>query len=608
MNSVSQFLEQNTQLIPLLLIGVLLLVSWISLEYTKNYNLDKIKRRTVGDGQYGTARWATRKEILRANKPVPFKPQIWRKGINLPTEEGFICAMDKPGTALLNSYDHHILIVAGPGSGKTTGIMCPNIEYTLAAGNSFVTTDSKGDLLRWYGRIAAEDYGYTIFVIDFRNPLESQANNLLYQVNRYYDQYRQNRDLRSLARAEKHAKIVASAVIHSGGFREGGQNSYFYDSAEGMIAAVCLLVAEFCPPQERHIVTVFKLILEMLEPAAGSSQKTPKTVGQEIMEKLPAEHKAKWLAGSALHSGGSGSASVMTTAMSRLLSFIDTESEQILCFDPAVTTEQLCSEKTAVFIVFPEEDKTKHTLVSLMIQQMYNAVIAYTDEYTSQHCLPRRLYFFEDEFGIFPKQENFEDMAAAGRSRNMFLVPVVQSLSQLQSNYGIADAKTVMSCCKSVIYGGFAPLSDDSEQFSKHLGSQTVSGGSVSRSSNSSKTNSSGSSRNTSMMSRQLMMADELKRMPQFSWIVEHGSDHPFIARLPHWSKWKIRFNKPFQMPMSEPKLIHYGSCKSLKTAITAKYKTGFVSPENIEQDDDGRAASLAMGPEPIQGIEQYFG
>lgn len=541
----------NPQHFTLLMIGVLLVVALFVAEFGRSYNINKIKRRTVGDGQHGAARFAYKPEIKKMHHSVSFEPQKWRNGKNLPKQEGFICSMPSPGKALVNSADHHILIVAGPGGGKTTGILCPNLEYTLACGNSFVTTDSKGDLLRWYGRIAAEDYGYTIFVIDFRNPLESQSNNMMYMVNFYFDQYKKKKDLRSLALAEKHAKIIATAVIHSGGFKEGGQNAFFYDAAEGLIAAVCLLVAEFCEPQERHIVTVFKLILDMLAPSEDSTEKKKKTVAQDIMEHLPPEHKARWLSGSALNSGGSSAASVITTAMSRLLSLIDSESEQILCFDPEVNINQLCSEKVAIFLVFPEEDKTKHVLVSLMIQQMYNAVIAYADEYTDNHCLDRRLYFFEDEFGIFPKQENFEDMTAAGRSRNMFLVPIVQSIFQLHDTYGQNGAKSVMSCCKSVIFGGFAPLSDDAEFFSKHLGTQTVAGGSVSNSSNA---KSSGSSKNISMISRPLMTADELKQLPQFSWVVQHGSTHPFISKMPHWSKWKLKYDKPFTMSRHQPK------------------------------------------------------
>ena len=43
------------------------------------YSLNGIKSKTVGDGQHGTARWATKAEIKKIYKHVPFDPQRWRK-------------------------------------------------------------------------------------------------------------------------------------------------------------------------------------------------------------------------------------------------------------------------------------------------------------------------------------------------------------------------------------------------------------------------------------------------------------------------------------------------------------------------------------------------
>lgn len=55
-----------------------------------HYTLGNIKSRTVGDGQHGTARWATDKEIRQTYAHVPFKVREWRRGQNLPTEQGLI--------------------------------------------------------------------------------------------------------------------------------------------------------------------------------------------------------------------------------------------------------------------------------------------------------------------------------------------------------------------------------------------------------------------------------------------------------------------------------------------------------------------------------------
>ena len=43
-------------------------------------SLNGIKAKTVGDGQHGTARWATKKELKQTYQYIPFRPGQWRKG------------------------------------------------------------------------------------------------------------------------------------------------------------------------------------------------------------------------------------------------------------------------------------------------------------------------------------------------------------------------------------------------------------------------------------------------------------------------------------------------------------------------------------------------
>lgn len=42
------------------------------------YSLNRIKDKTVGQGQHGTARWATKKEIRNTYKQVVYQPTEWR--------------------------------------------------------------------------------------------------------------------------------------------------------------------------------------------------------------------------------------------------------------------------------------------------------------------------------------------------------------------------------------------------------------------------------------------------------------------------------------------------------------------------------------------------
>ena len=54
--------------------------------------------------------------------------------------------------------------------------------------------------------------------------------------------------------------------------------------------------------------------------------------------------------------------------------------EQILCFGTALDAEKFCNEKSAIFIVLPEEDQSKYFMVSLIIQQLYREILVIADE------------------------------------------------------------------------------------------------------------------------------------------------------------------------------------------------------------------------------------
>ena len=70
--------------------GLMFLVIGCLAGLSHYYTLSGIKSKTVGDGQHGTARWATTKEIRQTYAHVPFEVEKWRNGQNLPTEQGLV--------------------------------------------------------------------------------------------------------------------------------------------------------------------------------------------------------------------------------------------------------------------------------------------------------------------------------------------------------------------------------------------------------------------------------------------------------------------------------------------------------------------------------------
>ena len=603
----------------LALCGALLVFLLMASFLSKSYSLDRIKSKTVGDGQHGTARWATPKEISKTYHTVPFRPRRWRKGKELPTEQGLILGSvggdkrkSKGGSllkisrklleklrrpvagkqkrkpkkkskvlskvkkvieeqgdirALVDSDDIHCLMIGASGVGKTAFFLYPNLEYACACGMSYLALDTKGDLARNYGAIASRYYGYRVSVIDLRNPTRSDGFNFLTLMNHYMDIARADpSNLAARAKAEKYAKILAKTIVNPDGDDSNrGQNAFFYDAAEGLLTSVILMLAEFLPPdkehpqERRHIVSVFKLVQDLLEP----SKVKGKSHFQLLMGKLPPDHKARWFAGAALNSAEQAMASVMSTVLSRLNAFLDSELEQVLCFDSAIDAEKFGSEKSAIFLILPEEDTTKNFMAGLMIQNLSRELFAVADENGGK--LQNRVVLFCDEFGTMPPFDVLP-LFSAGRSRRLTLVPIIQSLAQLEKNYGKEGSEIIQDNCQDTIFGGFAPNSQTAEVLSKALGNRTVLSGSVSRGKND-------PSQSLQMMERPLLTADELKAIPKGNFIVQKTGQHPMRTRLRLFLEWGITFEEPYIVPERADRAVAYANREDLERNLPQSNK-----------------------------------
>ena len=568
---------------PLIAAGVVIVLFIVLLSVlTSNYSLNGIKSKTVGDGQHGTARWATTQEIKKSYASVPFDVANWRAGKNLPAVQGLILGSTQRGKqldALVDRDDVHCLMIGASGVGKTAFFLYPNLEFACASGMSYLALDTKGDLARNYGTIAKKYYGYHVSVIDLHNPTRSDGSNLLTLINRYMDIAREHPDnLAARAKAEKYAKILAKTIVNPGGDdQDRGQNAFFYDAAEGLLTSVILLLAEYVPldsagHEKRHIVSVFKLVQELLAPSGQNK----KTCFQVLMDNLPSTHKARWFAGAALNTSEQGMASVMSTVLSRLNAFLDSELEQALCFDSAIDAEHFAAEKSAIFLVLPEEDATKNFMAGLMIQNLSRELFSVADEHGGK--LQNRVVFYCDELGTMPPFDVLP-LFSAGRSRKLTLVPIIQSLAQLEKNYGKEGAEIIADNCQDTIFGGFAPNSQTAETLSKALGSRTVLTGSISKGKDS-------NSQSLQMAERALLSPDELKSLPKGEFVVMKTGTHPMRTKLQLYFKWGIKFEEPYQVPERAQREVYYAGKEELLMNIKRKSLTQVHPPTAPKADD----------------------
>jgi len=606
-------------------LGMFVVIGGLSV-LSYHYTLSGIKSRTVGDGQHGTARWATPKEIHTTYHVVPFRPRRWRKGEDLPAVQGIILGsmggrkrrakrgvisqtthkllerlrcptagkkeQRKPKKkktaiskiknvvedqqdvrALVDSDDVHCLMIGASGVGKTAFFLYPNLEYACACGMSYLALDTKGDLARNYGCIASKYYGYQVTVIDLRNPTCSDGFNFMTLVNHYMDRAKRDpNDLTAKAKAENYAKILAKTIISPEGSSQYGDNAFFYESAEGVLAAIVMLLAEFILPEKdgtekRHIVSAFKLVQDLLAAPGGGRGKNGFHV---LMDMLPSVHKARWVAGAALTAADQAMASVMSTVLSKLNAFLDSELEQVICRDNPIDAERFASSKCAIFVVIPEEDPTKNFIASLMIQNLSRELFSVADE--NRGRLKNRVVICADEFGTMPPFDILS-LFSAGRSRRLTLVPIIQSLAQLEKNYGKEGAEIICDNCQDTIFGGFSPQSKTADALSAALGSRTVLSGSVSQGKE--------SSQSLQMMERALMTPDELKSIPKGEFVVMKTGTHPMRTKLRLFLDWGITFDPDgYRMPEQAARKIAYVDQSELIRSI---HRSCTKNPYNME-------------------------
>ncbi|MCM1546239.1 MAG: type IV secretory system conjugative DNA transfer family protein [Clostridiales bacterium] len=135
-------------------------------------------------------------------------------------------------------------------------------------------------------------------------------------------------------------------------------------------------------------------------------------------------------------------------------------------------------EPNVLFIKYPEEKETRHSMVALLMVQLYKALLEKAGvnselKETADSKLKRTCYFLMDEFGQLPKIHRFELIVPIARSKRIFFLPVIQSYTQLDAVYGEKNAGTIRDNCPIKIFLG-TDNPKTCEEFSAACGKQKI--------------------------------------------------------------------------------------------------------------------------------------
>ncbi|MBS3949566.1 MAG: type IV secretory system conjugative DNA transfer family protein [Peptococcaceae bacterium] len=459
--------------------------------------------KSVGGGQYGTAKWRTIRDVARTLDGLSGKTGGFVVGVK---KRRLFGAFD----AWVDKADTHCLVIGATRSGKSRRIIMPTIWTLGRAGESMVVTDPKGEL-HSRSKTYLEQRGYRVVRIDLRDPHCGLRWNLLQPI------------IAAMESGDASAAGQAAwDAAHTITYQRPHQGDPIWPQAqESLTAALMLAVAAEAAAGSKNMAECYNLLFEL---GGGDGEML-----DAFLRSFPPGHPARSAYGVAGLSSERLRSSIFTGTAAQLRLWAD-PAVKWLTAENETDVGMVGNEKSAVFLVIPDERGVRNVLASLYISQCYQALADIGNQTGGR--LQRRVNFLLDEFGNIPAIPDFDKKLTVSAGRNIRFLLAVQDVSQIKTRYGEAHG-TILGNCATWVY-----LSTADPETAKMLSAKTGQHTVRTESHSSSTRSSTESSTSESMTGRALLMPDEVLRWPKNWALVLQTGQNPAKLRLPDLSQW----------------------------------------------------------------------
>ncbi|AFA47914.1 VirD4-like conjugal transfer protein, CD1115 family [Acetobacterium woodii] len=429
---------------------------------------------------------------------------------------------DKKGKERLYfiAEDAHTIVFGATRCGKTRHVVLQTIGLLGLTGESIIATDPKGECYI-YTRFFLERCGYKVYALDFKNPKKSHRYNFCQPI---IDAVNAS----DIPKAIDYTWDLVSILVGE------AKGEKLWTNGEASIIAASLLavvIENKKKPQYQNLTNVYYFIAEMCKPPKQGEEMAIVKYMNRLKIKDPT-HPAVGLLAISEISPSRTRGSFFTSALTTLRLFTNPLIADMTCqsdFRPA----DAGMEKTAIFLILPDGKLTYHPIAALFCAQLYTLT---TEEADLHHGgrLPIRMNFVLDEFGNFIKWPDLTTQLTAGGSRGIRFNFWVQGSSQLEEKYSKEEARTIKGNCENWIY----LQTDDAEtlkEISDKLGPYTTSSYSISSSQQ--KHQSASSSQSLNLISRPLLLGNEIGKIDRPYSLVTSRND-PAMMTAPDLSQW----------------------------------------------------------------------
>lgn len=493
----------NTHTIACMGIGFLLWVLFVSyyLTYYRNYQ----------DGiENGSGEWL---DVAKANQQLCDKND----------KDNRILSQNLK-VSLNKLSNNNMLIIGSSGSFKTTSVMHQNL---LQFGSAYVVLDVKGDTQRKLGE-KMKEAGYTVRSLNLKTPEKSDRYNPFEYIETEYDLLRVIKALHDAVRKP-------NAASSADPFWDDGVNLYLQ----------ALFYYEWLEARENgkkgDMNNILKLInYENQLSEDGETSRLEVMMNEKAIqfgeEYPPVRDYRK------LKEGAPDTVRSIVIMVNAMLAIAETAEVKRIFSGNDINMREIGTgvggdpnKKIVLFLIIPDNNQVYNFIISMFYTQLFDILIRLSDDELKQP-LPVRVEVWMDEFYAGARPADTDILLGVVRSRNISMIPVLQSISQIKTLFKDDKWEIMMDNLAMVVYLGSGPLAETTHKYiSESLGKATIDV----RTDNIHKGHSGNTGLNFQRQARELMTPDEVKQLPADHEII-------FLENRPPIIDYKaIPFDKP---------------------------------------------------------------
>jgi type IV secretion system protein VirD4 len=405
------------------------------------------------------------------------------------------------------------LLLAPPGTGKTAGIVIPNL---LLCENSVIVHDPKGELFEKTAKIREKELGHKVLFFD---PIK--LNSCKYNVFAKESLPKEKEDYKA------YVNNIAN-IIFTDGKESNSANSYFVEAARSAFTFIALYLIE-----KSNETSIPKIRVKLLENDNTITTFQSMTSDKEISESLKTDGKGVLVASESENQW----AGVMGTLKEKLEIFGDPRIKRVIDSNCDFSGEKLRKEKISLYLKVEDKDRKRlRPLIAMMIDSITTQLISEIPKEGDN-----QVTLILDEFVRLGKLESIAELPSISRGYNVNTIFVAQDYEQITNTYSKEYISIFDSNCSFKIILKQNNL-QTAERISKTIGNMTDTRTSQSKNKRAMKMFDAGSEGiSTSQEGISLISAQDILTLPKERALilVQGFASNPIYCTVPMYFKEK---------------------------------------------------------------------